>query len=197
MIQMGVATRKKKNLMGMKIQVCSRDAVCFMHKKATAKKGRVQELDGDYLFQCEHAWVNMLQTTPEEIPPEGLCTRSRCYQEARKLIDEISQSECYSYLKKSEHLLAEPLQGNDWDSSRHLIGECLTFLRATPQERFTKATTDGDVCYTCLTRGCPTGKSGRCLNRNWALVCSQCKDEEDFKHTSRPGWKPKNVLLCE
>ena len=117
MIQMGVATRKKKDLMGMKIQVCSRDAVCFMHKKVTAKKSRVQELDGDHLFQCEHAWVNMLQATPAEIPPEGLCTRSRCYQEARKLIDDISQFENHSYLKKLEHLLAKPLQVNVEESS--------------------------------------------------------------------------------
>ena len=139
----------------------------------------------------------MTLETPAEVPPEGMCTRSRCYQEAREVIDEISQSEYYSYLKKSERLLAKPLQENNWDSSRHLVGECMTFLRATPQERFRKAMIDGDVCYSCLTRGCPTGRRGRCLNRNWALVCSQCKDEEDFMHMSRPGWKPKNVLLCE
>ena len=155
---MGVATKKRKDSIGMKNQVCSKDAVCFMHKKVSAQESQVQEQVGDHLFQCEHAWVNMLQTTPAEIPPEGMCTRSRCYQEAREVIDEISQSECYSYLKQSEHLLAKPLQENNWDSSRHLVGECMTFLRATPQERFRKAMTDGDVCYSCLTKGCPTGK---------------------------------------
>ena len=151
MIQVGIATKKRKSLVEKKVPVYSRDAVCFMHKKPTAKKGRVPELDGDYLFQCEHAWVNMLKAAPEEIPPEGLCTKIRDY---------------YSHLKRAEHLLAEPLQKMVWDDSRHLIGECMTFLKATPQERFTKAAADGDVCFTCLTRGCPTGKSGRCLNRN-------------------------------
>ena len=107
-------------------------------------------------------------------------------------------SECYSYLKNSEHLLAEPLRRDSgWESSRHLVGECMTFLKATPQERFRKAMTNGDVCYSCLTKGCPTGKKGGCLNRSWAMVCSQCRDEETFMHRSRPGWKPKNVLLCE
>ena len=113
------------------------------------------------------------------------------------MIDEISQYDCHSYLKRAEHLLAEPLQRMVWDDSRHLIGECITFLKATPQERFTKVAANGDVCFTCLTRGCPIGKAGRCLNRNWALVCSQCKDEEDFRRHTRPGWKPKNTLICE
>ena len=123
-------------------QMSSRDAVCFMHKETCKKKSQMQEPMGDHLFQCEHAWVNMLKSKPEEIPPEGLCTRKRCYQEARETIDEVSMSECYSYLRNLEHLLAEPLRKeSSWDSSRHLVGECMTFLKATPQERFRKAMT--------------------------------------------------------
>ena len=190
----GNASQEKWELNGKrksnKFQGCS-----VLHAQGNLQKEKSNTRTiGDHLFQCEHAWVNMLKSEPEEIPPEGLCTRKRCYQEARETMDEISMSEYYSYLKNSEHLLAEPLRKeSSWDSSRHLVGECMTFLRATPQERFRKAMTNGDVCYSCLTKGCPTGKKGGCLNRSWALVCSQCRDEENSMHRSRLGWKPKNV----
>ena len=52
MIQVGIATKKRKSLVEKKVPVYSRDAVCFMHKKPTAKKGRVPELDGDYFFNA-------------------------------------------------------------------------------------------------------------------------------------------------
>ena len=62
LIQMGVATKKKEDSMRVKNQVSSKDAVCFMHRETCTQRSQVQEPIGDHLFQCEHAWVNMLQS---------------------------------------------------------------------------------------------------------------------------------------
>ena len=53
-IQMEVANKKREDSIRVKNQVCSRDAVCFMHKKVSAWESQVQEPIGDHLFQCEH-----------------------------------------------------------------------------------------------------------------------------------------------
>ena len=95
------------------------------------------------------------------------------------------------------HLGEKPLNRSGWDQSRHLVGECITFLKASPQDRFKKAKINGDCCISCLTKGCPTGVKGKCLNKGWALLCLQYKDKEVIMGLSQPGWKAKNVLLCE
>ena len=73
----------------------------------------------------------------------------------------------------------------------------MAFLKASPRDRFKKIQVNGDSCYSCLTKGYPTGVKGKCLNRGWDLLCEQCKEKETSMGLSNPGWKPKNVLLCE